>query len=195
MRVFVRRIQLGHGLGIAGFGHEEDRIVAEAVAAARLKADAALAHAVDGVHLAVGPHQRHDAMKPSRARGLRHAGQLRQQQLVAILVGTRLRCAITRRKDPRRAVQSIHVEARVVGPGQKAGGSGIGTSLLDGVVGKRCACFLSLKRDPLGVQIGHFERKIGQQRTVFAHLALVVGGYQQLLAHHCYLRMELTAVG
>ena len=54
--VFLRRIQLRHGLGIAGFGHEEDRIVAKAVAAARLKADTALTHAVDGVHPAVGPH-------------------------------------------------------------------------------------------------------------------------------------------
>ncbi len=152
-------------------------------------------HAVDGVHLAVGPHQRHNAMKPSRAHGFRHAGQLRQQQPVAILVGTRLRCTVARRKNPRRAVQGIHVEAQVVGPGQEAGGSCIGTSLLNGIVGKRCACFLSLKRDPLGVQIGHFERKIGQQRTVFAHLALVVGGYQQLLTHRSSLRMELTAVG
>ena len=37
-RVFVRRIELGHGLGIAGFGHEEDRIIAKAVAAAWPKA-------------------------------------------------------------------------------------------------------------------------------------------------------------
>ena len=94
----------------------EHRVVAEAIAPCRPERDDPLARAVGRAHVAIRRRQRHRAAEPRRASVPWHAGQRVEQLAIAVGV-RRARPGIARGIDSRRAVQRIHLQPGIVGPG------------------------------------------------------------------------------
>src|SRR5712692_2325571 len=158
--------ELRHGAAVTA--DLEDRVVAEAVRAARRVGDVAAHLTVEELRPAVGPGEGGHADE-ARATGL-HAFEHSEQPRVALL-GRGVLAEEPAAAQPRRAVERVDLEARVVGHGAQAARRRVRARLEGCVLRERRALFRRLRRR--GAQLlgdDECEIEAGEELAVLALL-------------------------
>src|SRR5262249_53718059 len=170
-RVLDAGAQLAERLVV--LGDEEERVVAEAAAAARLAGDDAVTAALgDGADVAVGGRQRGGA---DVVGGAAVVGQRRQLGKQAGVVGrvVAVPAGVARRVDAGAAVERRHDEAAVLTEHPVMEVAGEFGGLLAGVVGEGLAVLLDVGRVGPGREVAQVEAEVAEDFEDF--LALLAG--------------------
>src|SRR6476469_34108 len=101
--------ELGHGAAVRVASDAEERVVAEAAAAARRQTDASFAGSLGGEARAVTVDEHERAAEARRASGVGHALERGEQLLVVGGVVARL-AGVARRQNAGRAVERVDLE-------------------------------------------------------------------------------------
>src|SRR5258706_14059447 len=118
-RMLLGWAELRHGAAIPG--DHEQRVVAEALRAARHLADLAADLALEELHATVGRRERRDAHESRTALG--HAVEQREQPGIALLRG-RVLAEESAAADARGAGERVDLEPRIIGAGPQPGRHG-----------------------------------------------------------------------
>jgi len=175
--VLLVRGHLGHRAAVTG--DDEERVVAEALLAARSERDLAPDLAIEELDASVGPRKGGNAYEERATRF--DTLEQREQARVAFR-GARVVAEEPTAAQTRRAPQRVDLEARVVSDSADSTGPRVRARFVRRVLRERCAGLLGLWRNRTQIlRENELVREAAQELPVFLLLARVAGSDEQPL--------------